>query len=140
MTGCSSLDETIPGINIPINSMNKNIVLLDPPGLENQYKNNSISELQIKNLSDQSYVFSGDFGVRLFMKQNNKWIPVKDNIRSPSGEYLLPPNYPPGRIIPIIPNIDSMNGPTVIRVFVIGHKEKSTNELVGAFLDLKIYP
>jgi hypothetical protein len=133
--------ETLPGINIPAESLNTTIKLLDTPESLNSHKNGEVLMLNIINLSNEAVVFPENYGIKLFTKKDGAWIEVPNNSYNAGDTFYLPTkdSYPLGDLIDIMPYMAGLTSPTTVRAVIIGHKENET-EQVGAYIDVIINP
>jgi len=147
LLGCSgkngSTSEKMPGINMPLSSMNGKIQLMAPPEA-NTFKIGDVIGLVAVNNSDTPIIFPHDYGIKIFERKDNQWIPIENNFGYPEGEtVLLPKAQEPfgGKIFdvyPTLPNDQSAD----IRIIVIGKVQDrlNSNTDVAAYIDLKLNP
>lgn len=133
---------SMPGIEIPLKDMNNQIQFVNPPVLGNSYKNNNLLFLDITNRSDKSIIFSGDYGVKIFILKDGDWVPVKNNFHYGNQEEILPvkTSYPFGLPITLLPFIPELKENVTIRVVVTGHIENSPDKMIGAYIDIPLKP
>jgi hypothetical protein len=132
----------MPGINIPAENMNSIIKLTNPDSLLNSYKNEQRLSLYITNTSDQTIIFSGDFGVKVFAWIKGNWVTISNEMEYPdTAAYLLPEDvFPPGMVFSVIPRIENMNTKTHLRVVIVGKSSNDPSQKYGSFIDLLISP
>jgi hypothetical protein len=133
----------IPGIDIPIQEMNTKIKIYQLTEDSTFYKNNDGLSFGIKNYSKNPILFENDFSVAIYTRENNKLVPVENDIRYPNNKWLLPTNRenPIGLIAVVQPNIPNLHVPADIRIVIIGHeKENPGAKPVGAFVDVTLNP
>jgi hypothetical protein len=140
--GCAGSYKRLPGVDIPSSKLNKDLQLLNLPGNAENIVNNNLFGFHIKNMSDSNIVFPGDYGVKIFTKQNDEWTPVQNNMSYPETDNFLPTtdHFLAGRVVDIQPFIPELQGPVTIRVVVVGHKENHPEDRVGAYLDVLLNP
>lgn len=142
-SGCSLNTEKLPGIDIPISDMNHEMQLIPNPGGGNKVPRNKSSYLfQIKNLSTEVIVFSGDFGKKLFMKKGKNWVEVEDMLDSPDVvmQLLIDKEDHSGQVFGIMPFIDQLDHSVTLRVVIVGHLTDQSGRLVGAYTDITLNP
>jgi hypothetical protein len=78
----------------------------------------------------------------MYTKVGENWISVINNMHYPSEIGYLPPfnEFPPGMATSVSPNIPDLSMPQTIRIVIIGYYENSEEDLVGAYLDIKLLP
>jgi hypothetical protein len=142
LSSCSKDNETLPGINIPLNEMNRHVELDTLQIGGRSIKNNKPFILDLKNISDQVIIFAGDYGVKLFIKKGEEWVEVENRMHYPENEVLLPlaSKFPPGRDTGIVPYIPELKQPIMLRVVVVGYPENNPNKIVGSYIDLSLNP
>jgi hypothetical protein len=136
-------DSSFQGIDLPIDEMNKIFRIEDPPAAVNNYKNTEIQILQIKNLSDKPIIFPGDFGIKIFQKKDDSWIPVENLMQYPGRDNnILPINseFPAGLVVTVNPFIPNLQEPATIRIFLLGYIDSSSNKSVGSYIDMVVSP
>jgi hypothetical protein len=131
----------VPTLDFPIEKMNSSFIITDPAINNNSYKNDDILLLDLYNRSVNAIIFPGDFNLRIYQKVGTKWVPVKNNLAFSQGDWFLPTNqdWKAGIGLDLIPDISGLDKPTTIRIFAFG-KTESTQEKVGAFIELTLYP
>ena len=130
-----------PTMDFPIEKLNSSFIITDPAINNNSYKNDDILLLDLENRSENAIIFPGDFNLRIYQKVGTKWIPVKNNLANPQGDWYLPKNqdWKASEELGLIPDITGLEKPTTIRIFAFG-KIESTQEKVGAYIELTLYP
>jgi hypothetical protein len=120
--------------------MNKEVKLQPTLGMIDTFSFMGILDLDLKNTSDKTLVFPPDFGVRVFIKQGDHWMPVQNNFRYPESGYVIPPaaNDSVGATVDVMPVIPAL-GKSALRIAVLG-QEKETGDKVGAFYDVEVSP
>jgi len=145
-TSCNHKSESkvtvSPGISFPIREMNKAFIIEDLPVLANSHKNGKYLELAVKNLSDKTIVFAKDYGLGIFVFQNQDWNSVQNRFVYADSENILPvfDSFPPGLAVVTYPYIPGLMETTKIRIVMIGHNENSDSDLVGAYIDIMLMP
>jgi hypothetical protein len=139
---CASA-EKLPGVDVPIRDMNTQLSLSLPAGSENLKKDDPIP-LVAQDLSEEPIVFPQDYGIKVFARQDQKWIPVENNFHYPAGDVeLLPAKQQAfGGMGIVLDPVISQAAPVVIRVVVVGHLQHN-NQVglsVAAYLDITLQP
>lgn len=141
LTGCSlqnlSRVDTLPGISIPINEMNKKILLHETLGMMDAYKVSGLLFLDLENLSNSPVSFPPDYGSKIFIKTEKGWQLLNNNFSYSNMPIILPTKeqHPPGLSVVVWPVLPETSGPIVLRIVIIGEAADS-NEIVGAYLDI----
>jgi hypothetical protein len=131
----------VPTLDFPIEKMNSSFIITDPVINNNSYKNDDILLLDLENRSENAIIFPGDFNLRIYQKVGAKWVPVKNNLAYPQGDWFLPTyqEWKAGKGLGLVPYIPGLEKPSTIRVFASG-KTETIQEKVGAFIELTLYP
>ena len=131
----------LSGITIPFGEMNKAFVIEDLPVMANSYKNGEALALVLRNLSGKTIVFPKNYSPEIFLKQEQTWVKVQNDMAT-YGNEILPTHdaFKPGMEIEATPNIQGLQKPVNIRIVMIGHNENSDTELVGAYIDIPLFP
>jgi hypothetical protein len=140
--GKVSASDDLPEITIPVEKMNIAFVIKeDPPGY-NSHENGKRFELVARNLSDKTIIFAEDYGLKIFVFQNQTWNLVNNKFLYTGGEKILPTAkaFPPGLVVLAYPYIPDLTEPTKIRIVVMGHDENSNTDIVGAYIDITLLP
>lgn len=145
LTACvshSGNDSKFPSVEVPQQEMNKAFQIEELPQFGNSHQNNAFLYLHVKNLSQKTIVFSRTSAVTIFTENGENWVPIINSMHYPAEIVYLPPTnkFPPGLVINTVPHISMMIESKIIRIIVIGHYENAEDELVGAYLDIKINP
>lgn len=140
--GCSNNEDYMPDIDLPLSQMNKEIELIPNPGGGLIAKNDDYYDFQVRNLDEHIIIFPEDYGVKLYLKKENKWQTIENKLAYSEGDKILPLSneFPPGLILPIIPYIIDMDREETIRIVLIGHFEDSPDQSVGAYYDFTLHP
>jgi hypothetical protein len=145
LDGCKNFDEPkysyLPGINLPLESMNTQIKPYVPPEA-NSFHIGDFVAVVIENHSLEPIVFLNDYGATIFSRKNDsEWIKINNILDYPEGNYVLYPQQeePLGGILATVyPEIQS-NKPINIRLVFIG-KTQDTLKDVGAYIDITLNP
>lgn len=146
-TSCSLMNsfssERMPGVDIPIERMNTQARLYAPKEA-NQFKYGTPLGVVLENLTETPVVLPPDHGVKLFNKQDDKWIPIKNDFEYNSGEITVLPKDQMqygGVLIDINPAIsESQSLTTTLRIVVVGKLEGTSNQQVAAYTDVTLNP
>ena len=127
------------GIDIPLDQMNKEIRLEPTLGMIDTFKFAGVLELNLDNLSNNPVTLPPDFGVKIFMKQDATWIPIKNTFGYSNSANVLPPkkDYSWGDTVGVMPLMPSPPISTTIRIIVLGNIE-GTGQAVGAYIDIDL--
>lgn len=140
----SSTSEKLPGIDIPVEEMNTKARLYAPKEANQFKKNGTLVNVVLENLTNTPIDLPPDHGVRLFTKQDNKWIPIQNDLDYSTGDIRVLPKAQMtygGLIIPTNPVIsDSQSFTTMLRIVVIGMLEGSSKQQVAAYIDINLSP
>jgi len=142
VSSCSSA-EKLPGVDVPLQQMNSQLRLSLPGGAEHLQVGDSIP-LIIQDLAQDPVVFPQDFGAKLFVRQNQQWVPVENDVGYPAGEFVLLPvkQQPFGAISTFVDPVISQSPPVTVRAVVVGHLRHNgqTGQVVAAYLDITLQP
>jgi hypothetical protein len=132
----------LPGIEIPIEKINREFSLVDDPAFGNKYQNGFSLDFGVENKSDFEIIFPWNFGVKVFTQRNGPWEEVENRMGYPDKNISLPTKkiFPPGGVLSIIPFISDLNSATTIRIVAEGFIKDQPNEKVGAFIDVILNP
>ncbi len=135
-----------PGHEIEKQYINSDIHLFAPAGW-NSFELGDPVSLVVEIIGDDPILFTGDYDISIFQKNGSKWSQIMCVPKSRvDGAVLLNPSkgdpkyYGAASIIPIIAD---QTKPVKLRVVVIGYLYKNgekTDQLVGAYTDVKLYP
>jgi hypothetical protein len=152
IAACISIDdpdrETAFNNVFPLEDTNNSIRLFVPLNIK-YYKLGTDVDLIIENLSDEIIVFPPNYDVRIFRysEGEKQWIEVEDIIESPSEPLIgLAPHGsddPYSSIVVFHPKLKNLGSPIPIRVTVtgkVGRYDVITDEQVGAYIDIVLYP
>lgn len=136
----------LPGHEIENKYINSDIRLFAPTGWNSFELGDPIS-LVVEVIGDDPILFTRDYNINIFQKNDSLWCQVESVPKSRTeGVVLLNPSkgdpkyYGAASIIPII---EDQTKPVKLRVVVVGHLYKNgekTDQLVGAYTDVKLYP
>ncbi|NOQ38738.1 MAG: hypothetical protein GQ562_00315 [Anaerolineales bacterium] len=98
-------------------------------------------------LGDETLVFPADFNIQCFTYLDSKWSEIeKEEILRQSGKIIMHPSNGKPELIRsamVFPIINDLLDPVKLRVIIVGHRYrdgKQTDQLVGAYTDVKLYP
>lgn len=146
IVSCSNMSEQgvkkLPGIDIPVSKMNREITMEADPGMLQVHKNGEILGFLIRNRTANTISFSQNFGVKIFKKQGADWESVEDKMGYPEGENILPTNTtdPTGLAFFVLPDLEDIDESTNVRIVIIGHITNKPTEQVGAYIDILYEP
>lgn len=126
--------------------VNSDIYIFAPNGWNSHLIGEPIS-FMIEVIGNEQIIFSKDYGIEIFMKDQDEWIEVdlvttkyakEDIILHPSDDT---PRYS-GSIM-VIPILDTYLTPLEIRAIIFGYKfidGVKTDQLVAAYTDIWLFP
>ncbi len=118
--------------------------ILEAPVQVNQFRTDGIINISIKPTTDSSINLLPDYGARLFLLDDNKWIEIKNLMIYQSDNFLLPPIDPTAiGIATVFPDIPDVSHPVRVRVVFMGYVVRdgiTTDELVASYVDVKLKP
>jgi hypothetical protein len=130
-----------PGIDVKEKNWNTAFRLRDDPAFANTHKNGETLFLRVENLSKETIIFPDDFGVKLFITDDQEWIGVQNNVYYTGPNYLpVKSEYPLGLVINVLPYVPNLASPRSIRVIVVGYAQDNNKEILGAYLDVPLNP
>jgi len=142
-SSCGNIVENkFPGIDISIVDMNNAFVVEDPPIMVNSHKNNEPLFLTLVNKSNSRIVFPDDYGMKIFKKAGQNWIPVENNLGYSAGQKILTTlkESPLGLSPAAIPIILDLKQEEIIRIVFVGHEDTPEGKVVGAYIELTLLP
>jgi hypothetical protein len=132
---------------VPIREMNTKLRLRLATELSNELKVNTGITLILENLSQESIVFSGSYGRRLFVYSGFKtgWVEIQDRGIDPRMNIILDPKGGDFslQVVEAWPALVDTGKPVTVRILVSGKVIQfgfSTNEEVGAYTDVTLNP
>jgi hypothetical protein len=146
-SGCSrhSKIASMPDLGIPDEEMNRRIRLEVPDGW-NTFKIGDGVALNVDNISTEPVSFQYDFGAKIFVLQDKKWVEIPNLMKYPEGDLLLYPSqggpFMQGEA-DVDPILSDTNQPVTIRIVLIGNIYRDgqiTNDQTAAFIDVDLKP
>lgn len=146
--GCNAMLKIrdIPGHEIEKEYINSDLRLFAPDGW-NSYEFGDPVSIVVEVVGDDPILFTGDYDISIFQKNGSLWSQVESVPKSRTdGVILLNPSegdpkyYGAASIIPII---EDQTKPVKLRVVLVGHiflNGEKTDQMVGAYTDVKLYP
>jgi len=136
----------IPGYEIDQSNINSQIVIYAPDGW-NTFKIGEPISFTVDVMCDDPIIFSRNYNIAAYQEREAIWIEL-DNVPETrnDGEVLLFPyseNPFNNGAASIIPIIQDQTKPVKLRVVVVGHiflNGEKTDQMVGAYTDVKLYP
>lgn len=133
-----------PDIGVPL-QREKYLEITVPDGW-NSFKTGDPISLLINNISDKQIISKQDFGVRIYVFTDDKWIEVDNNTVYINDQITLNPNknYDPTKIVSlfVLPDLPNHSTSSYIRIFIVGtviENEKTTNE-IASYVNLELHP
>ena len=123
----------------------KYLEVMAPDGW-NTFKTNKIISLAIRNVSESPISSGPDFGARIFIRTDEKWLEVQNKIIYENDPFTLEPsdnwNTETTASIGVRPVLSDYSVPYDIRIFVIGDLVESGQESkkVASYIDLRLNP
>ena len=145
LNSCSQVEQTkMPGINVPLDEMNKDLVVVIPQRSGRLEINNMIT-LAFENHSKTHIILPPNYGVHIFQNINEKWQIVENRFTYPPGEiHVFPIDDRSTDLVTFIFPVVSSDQPVKMRVVVEGNYYDETNgkkgKLVGAYTDFTLEP
>lgn len=139
--------ENVPDVGIPIQELNSQVIAFAPKGW-NTFKIDDPIMLEVYVKGEKSVIFPPDFGIRVFLYHDGRWIEVIEKIPViyPYENVILSPasgtSFPTGAVM-IYPKLPEANRPILLRIFVFGHtysRGKTTDQQVAAYVDVVLFP
>ena len=146
ISSCSShIDrdaEKLPGIDVPLKTLNQKMDLLIYPGMQATHKNGEMLAFLIRNKSNETIIFNHDFGSLIFIKKDGEWKQIENKSGYPEGKNILPTfdDDPTGLVLTVLPEVGDLTAEATARILVIGHVIDRPAEQVGAYIDVQYEP
>ena len=112
----------------------------------NSFKSDHLISLEIRNISKNQITADPDFGARIFVLSDQRWVEVKNKITYKNGPFTLDPteNYDPMKTesTGVRPELPDYSVPYDIRIFLVGDLIENGKEArkVSSFIDLTLHP
>ena len=135
--------ESMPGMEIPLKSMNREI-RLSMDQSSNTFRIGDSFDVRLKNVTNVPIRFS-EKGILVFKKDKFDWIPVEILSQTPNRDFQVSTKekgYLSNAVIGVYPQLIS-DKPIDVRFVIIGHKLIDGNiigQSVGGFIDFVMYP
>lgn len=119
---------------------------MQAPAGWNTNKIGDITRLLVNVIGKESISFSSDFGARIFLLEDQKWIEVENLMEYPPGTFLLSPsegNLRKQVATSLAANLPDIDHEVKIRIFLIGNVYRDgqiTDESTAAYIDLELNP
>lgn len=135
-------EEEMPGVDVPLKTLNQKIELLIYPGMQVTHKNGEMLAFLIRNKSKEAIIFNHDFGSLIFIKKDGKWKQIENKSGYPEGKNILPTfdDDPTGLVLTIMPEVGELTTEATARILIIGHVIDRPAEQVGAYIDVQYEP
>lgn len=139
LVSCKADPEYFTGLDVDDEVINTSIQFQEIEG-SGEYTNGLLIMVQLRNLTSAPIAFDGDYGIAIFLEENNDWELVQNDFNYPPEVRSLFPEaeFPAGALVAIIPDINSMTSPQTIRLVVHGTTE--SGQVVVAAIDLLLQP
>lgn len=146
LCSCRDRNLTIPKYDIPKENINSYVKIYAPKGWNDKLIGNPITVV-VDVLGDETLVFPADFNIQCFTYSDSKWSEIEiEEIQRQSGKIIMHPSNGKPELIRsamVLPIINDLSDPVILRVVVVGHlylNGEKTDQLVGAYTDMKLYP
>jgi hypothetical protein len=133
-----------PDIGIEVQA-NRYLEVTAPDGW-NSFKSNESISLMIRNISKQEIAAGPDFGAKIFLRTDDRWIEVKNKTVYLNDGFILEPdeNFDPLKIaaIFVLPDLPNYSTTAYIRIYVVGNLSENGKETkkVASYIDLELKP
>lgn len=133
------IETLLPGIDIPVENMNKEMILKTSSISEQAYLSTSIIYLLAINESDSPISINESTGIKLYHEESGKWAQFTNELNYPENEIILNRKTisPLGIDIAVLPDYCLLKRKDSLRIVLIG-KQESTNKDIGAFIDVDL--
>lgn len=133
---------------LPYSEVNTKIRLSMPESLGNRLKIGDWVSVMVTNHTQGEIAFPPDYGLKLYIYQEEEWVEVENNMTYvPNEEKYLPPEGVYGfRIVnftPCVPVPEDRSSPAHLRVLVVGTtipEGDEAAEKVAAYYDVVLHP
>jgi hypothetical protein len=99
----------------------------------------------VENLASTPISFPSDYGTMIYLRENNHWVQIENDMGYSSGPKILQPKNQMllgGIVIGVHPALQGTR-PVKIRIFIIGqirNQNSNDDEQVGAWIDVELNP
>jgi hypothetical protein len=136
--------ERMPGIDLPLQEMNKDLHLKSPTEI-NTFQMGDVVWLLLFNTSDLPAVFPGDYGVHIFRLNDDHWDQVEELTDFWDSDNWVLANGSETRLSEAVSFYPAVfdTEPTKIRIIVLGNFVKNNGKLgkvTGAYVDVTLNP
>jgi hypothetical protein len=145
-TGVVAPPDVMQDVGVPPEALNTDIRVWAPEGLS-LFKINEPLGLAVEVTGTEDVIFPRDYGNRMFVFSDGEWAEV-ENVPTDWGEgaFLVSPSHGDPKewaSTRVFPWFEEIDDPIILRVFVVGNRYRqgvSTDEKVGAFVDVELSP
>jgi len=135
---------SIPTPDIGIDFQGEEYLKIIAPVGWNSFKANDLISLEIRNISDNQITSGPDFGIRVFIRLDKKWVEVKNNAIYQNYPYTLEPGkgYESSAATMVMPDLPDYSTAYDVRIIVVGNLVENGKDTkkVASFIDLKLTP
>jgi hypothetical protein len=134
--------ELLSELGVPASEINTRLNLSAPAGLNTQ-KVGDIISIIVKVTSEDQVAFAKDFGARMFVNSNQKWIEVQNFMGYQDTKTLLSRKdgeFGEADLSPVLP--DPLKA-TTVRIFLVGNifrDGKVTDQKTAGYIDINLTP
>lgn len=153
LSSCSSTTITpvdsssIPTPDVGIEFQNQKYLEVTAPDGWNSFKVNKSVSLLIRNISNTQIVSEPDFGAKIFVRTEDKWIEVSNKtVYLNESPFTLEPNknfdFSKTVSFVVFPDLPNNSSAANIRIFVFGtlSEDGKESEKVASYIDLTLNP
>jgi hypothetical protein len=150
LSGCKNKpvfpEELLSSLGIPESEINTRLRLTAPDSL-NTHKPEDTITLTVEVISTDQVVFPNDFGARMFISEDSKWVEVKNFMGyPPDATFLLSKTADPLHrrlIVYVSPILPDSSKATTVRIFLIANiyrNGNATDEKTAGYIDFNLAP
>ena len=149
MASCSSaanLEEplSIPTPDIGFEVQSEKYLEVTSPNGWNSFKTNKPISLMIQNISEKQITSSQDFGARIFLLKDDKWVELQNKVVYTDDPVTLEPDENSDltniATVFILPDLPDYSVTSNLRIFVIGNLTENGKESkkVASYIDMQL--
>ncbi len=151
LSSCNSVSNlvessTVPTPNIGIDVQDGKYLEVTAPNGWNSFMTDDSISLEIRNISKNQITADPDFGARIFVLTDGKWIEVENKIVYKNDPFTLDPteNYDPMKTAATIvePELFDYSIKSEVRIFIVGTLIENGKESkkVASYIDITLNP
>jgi len=143
LTCCNmSLQDELSGVDLPLEQMNNDLKLEAPPELSTFEIGMDLGLVLINNATIP-ITFTEDYGIHLYQLIDDDWKPIENQMKYGNERKIIYPISEGPLIISVLPKLDSIERPVIVRVVMIGNFKLANGNIgdeVGAYVDITLPP